>query len=57
MARLGSLGRAPRQHGISQRAAGSRLTNAGAVVADWARPVVAVCGRPWTRALRRPPAS
>lgn len=62
VARLGSLGRAARQHGISQpaagsrirhlesllglalierSAAGSRLTREGAVVADWARPVVA----------------
>ncbi|MFN2536350.1 MAG: LysR family transcriptional regulator [Pseudonocardiaceae bacterium] len=61
VARLGSLGRAARQHGISQpaagsrirhlerllglslierSAAGSRLTHDGAMVADWARPVV-----------------
>lgn len=61
VARLGSLGRAAREHGISQpaagsrirnlesllglplierSAAGSRLTRDGAMVADWARPVV-----------------
>lgn len=61
VARLGSLGRAARQHGISQpaagsrirhlegllglslierSAAGSRLTRDGAMVADWAQPVV-----------------
>ena len=56
VARLGSLGRAARQLGISQPAVGSRLTNEGAVVAGWARPV-SVCRRPWTWALRRPPAS
>lgn len=62
VARLGSLGRAAQEHGISQPAAGSRirhlegllglslierspqgsrLTGEGAIVADWARDVVA----------------